>query len=76
MPGFTEADLLKLAQALKQLGVSVEVDPEELEAYYPHHQEGWYYPDKPLPAYDGKTLRGLSTVNSGVFRRLLGIRDD
>jgi len=69
-------ELLKLASVLQQMGAEVEVDPEELRAYYPDVEEKSFYLPSNLPKnfyYDGEGLRKLTTVNSGVFRRLLGI---
>jgi len=79
----TQAELIELVKILKEQGVQVQVDPEELEGYFPEVEDSFYVPKVPSNFYyDAKGLRdagrigdmrGLTSVNSKVFRRLLGL---
>ena len=72
----TPEELFEMARVLKQIGADVRVSADELDAYYPRIDEKSFYLPSNLPKdfyYDGPGLRKLSTVNSDVFRRLLGM---
>ncbi len=77
--GITGIDPTKMAAMMtivQELGGGIEVNPEELNAYFPQVEKSFYLPTN-IPKnfyYDADGLRSLSTVNSGVFRKLLGIR--
>jgi len=77
----TQAELLSLALKLKEMGQQVEVNPEELEAYFPDVDKSMYLPtDIPKNFYfDAEALRQagqlgdmkpLTRVNFSLLRRL------
>lgn len=86
--GIAGVDPTRLSAAMtlvEALGGQVAVDPEAVKSYYPDIDEESFYLPHNLPDnfyYDAKGLRklnepgnmrGLTSVNSNVFRRLLGI---
>lgn len=78
--GVTGVDPSKLSAALtlvEALGGQVQVSRDELDAYYPDVDTKSFYLPTNVPKnfyFDADGLKRLSTVNSGVFRRLLGIK--
>ena len=77
--GITNIDPTKLSAALslvEALGGQVPVDTEAVKSYFPDIEERSFYLPTNIPKnfyYDAPGLRSLTMVNSGVFRRLLGI---
>jgi len=73
----TQAELMALALQLKEMGASIQVNPEDLQSYYPDVDEKSFYLPTNLPKTfylgDTKMLRKLNTPNANVFRRLHGI---
>jgi len=77
--GIKGIDPTKLGAALslaEELGGSVSVDSDNLGGYFPKYREGMFIPEAPGEGYyyNPKVLRRLSSVDPGVFRRLLGVR--
>ena len=82
-------ELLELARLLRKMGSEIESEPGE--AHLPDMSDtddirSFYIPRTPKGFYDGcfarlrkagkiGDLRGLTSVNSKVFRRLLGIKE-
>ena len=82
-------ELLELARLLRKIGSEIELEPGE--AHLPDMSDtddigSFYIPKAPKGFYDGcfarlrkagkiGDLRGLTSVNSKVFRRLLGIKE-
>ena len=82
-------ELLELARLLRKMGSEIESEPGE--ARLPDMSDtddigSFYIPKAPKGFYDGcfarlrkagkiRDLRGLTSVNSKVFRRLLGIKE-
>ena len=67
--------LAQLAQLAQELGADTEVSREEAEAYFPNVESDFYVPQKHTrPGFDAKGLRGMNYPDSGIFRRLLGIK--
>ena len=82
-------ELLELARLLRKMGSEIESEPGE--AHLPDMSDtddigSFYIPKAPKGFYDGcfarlrkagkiGDLRGLTSVNSKVFRRLLGIKE-
>lgn len=77
--GITGVDPTKMSiimSLVQELGGSVNVDKETVEAYYPEVDDSFYVPKAPKGFYlgDTKMLRKLNTPNANVLRRLHGIR--
>lgn len=83
--GIDPSKMSLIMSLVQELGTEVQVDPEELQAYYPQVEDSFYMP-RNVPKnfyYDAQGLRkagkigdmrDLTSVNANVFRRLLGLQ--
>lgn len=58
------AELIELAKMIKATGMEVQVDPKELEAYFPRVEDSFYLPTN-LPEnfyFDRKGLKDVSRI--------------
>jgi hypothetical protein len=70
--GITEAELLALAKQLIAEGQKVEVDPEELKAYFPQEEDSFYLPRCPKNwYYDPEAFKNLHSIDYDGLRKLI-----